>query len=220
MMTKLAFDESFLRQLYGQSQATLLEMAAPSYLHPSPFIRWIVRKRMQVALGYLDISGGKTLLDFGCGAGILFLQLPPRQNAYLGVDLEIWPAQQMLAHHQRDDVRLFEGEAWVNSVADHSLDNIVALEVLEHVADLPAVLKLFRRKLAPGGRLVVSGPTENALYKLARRIAGFSGHYHLRNIFDIRHAVADAGFSEEQRKALPLPGPLALFLVIQYSRTG
>ena len=29
------------------------------------------------------------------------------------------------------------------------------------------------------------GPTENWLYKLGRRIVGFSGHYHVRDVHDI-----------------------------------
>jgi 2-polyprenyl-3-methyl-5-hydroxy-6-metoxy-1,4-benzoquinol methylase len=213
---KIVYDEFFLKKLYHESKDTLLEMAAPSYLHPNPLIRWIVNRRMQIALSYLDLGEGQTLLDFGCGAAILLLQLPRQPQTYYGVDLEIWPAQRMLEHSKRDDVVLFKGNEWLTGIPDGSLDNIAAIEVLEHVLDLPALLVSFRRKLAPGGRLVISGPTESPVYKLARRISGFSGHYHVRNIFDIQAALKEAGFRKVKTKKIPLDGIFTLFIVSQY----
>ncbi len=213
---KIRYDEKYLGELYARSRATLLEMAAPSYLHPNPFIRWIVGRRMQSVIRFLNPGGGKNILDFGCGAGILFLQLPQDGRKYYGVDLEIWPAQQMLNHHNRGDVVLLKSDVWLSAIADESLDNITALEVLEHVEDLPDTLASFKRKLAAGGKLVVSGPTENRIYKMARRVSGFSGEYHLRNIFEIQKALQKEGFALESSKSLPLPNPLCLFIVAKY----
>lgn len=218
--SKITYDAEHLKKLYNRSQETLLEMAAPSYLHPNPLIRWIVGRRMREAISFLNLEEGASLLDFGCGAGILFLQLPNDGRAYIGVDLELWPAEGMLAHHGRADVKLYDSQTWVSQVEDQSLDNITALEVLEHVSDLPALLSTFRQKLAPGGRLVVSGPTENSMYKMARRISGFSGDYHVRDIFEIRDAIRQAGFSLEQKTELPLPGPFCLFSVERYRLAG
>lgn len=217
---KIIYDQAFLRELYAQSPATLLEMAAPSYLHPNPFIRWIVSWRMLRAIQFLNLADGKSLLDFGCGAGILLLQLPKDGRNYYGVDLEIWPAQQMLARNKRADIQLFKGDDWIAAVPDGSLANITALEVLEHVKDLPGTLELFKRKLAPDGRLIVSGPTENRFYQLARKVSGFSGEYHLRNIFTIQAALKQAGFERRQVHSLPLPGPLCLFFVEQFDLGG
>ncbi|UYN90643.1 MAG: class I SAM-dependent methyltransferase [Anaerolineales bacterium] len=214
--SKITYDAEHLRKLYNRSQETLLEMAAPSYLHPNPLIRWIVGRRMREAISFLNLEEGASLLDFGCGAGILFLQLPNDGRSYIGVDLELWPAEGMLAHHGRTDVKLYDSQTWVSQVADRSLDNITALEVLEHVSDLPALLTTFRQKLGHEGRLVVSGPTENKIYKLARKVSGFSGDYHVRDIFEIRKAIEAAGFVLEQRSQLPLPGPLCLFSVERY----
>jgi hypothetical protein len=46
-----------------------------------------------------------------------------------------------------------------------------------------------RRLLRPDGKLLVCGPTENWIYKLGRRIVGFSGEYHHRSIADIERAM-------------------------------
>lgn len=215
-LAKIVFDFEYLRSLYQESPDTLLEMAAPSYLHPNPLIRWIVARRMQIALNFLDFKPEQTVLDFGCGAGILLLQLPKGAGSYFGVDLDIQPGQKMLAHHKRDDVKLLPSEGWEEAFADGSLDAITALEVLEHVDELTKLLAVFKRKLAVGGKLVVSGPTENAFYRIARKISGFSGHYHLRDIFEIQAGLRSVGFIETNRSWLPLPGFLALFSIVQY----
>ena len=76
------------------------------------------------------------------------------------------------------------------------MDLILALDVLEHVDDLPKVLQDMARLLKPQGLLLVSGPTENWMYRLGRsigqRFAGpeFSGHYHHRNIYDVQGELA------------------------------
>ena len=45
----------------------------------------------------------------------------------------------------------------------------------------------------PGGRLLVSGPTESVFYKLGRRVAGpeDSGAYHERGIGEVRRLLGD-----------------------------
>ena len=44
-------------------------------------------------------------------------------------------------------------------------------------------------KLKPDGVLIISGPSESALYRLGRKIAGFDAHYHETNIFAIEEAA-------------------------------
>jgi trans-aconitate methyltransferase len=70
-------------------------------------------------------------------------------------------------------------------------DLITALDVLEHVQDLPRTLEALLRLLSPAGTLVVSGPTENVLYRIGRRLAGseYSGDYHERGIGVVRREL-------------------------------
>jgi len=77
----------------------------------------------------------------------------------------------------------------LNELSPGQFDIITALDVLEHVPDLDETIVRLGNLLKPGGKLVVCGPTENAFYRLGRRLAGFSGAYHLRNIEDIRQSV-------------------------------
>ena len=59
------------------------------------------------------------------------------------------------------------------------------MDVLEHVDNLEKVLINFSKLLSPTGSIFVTGPTENLFYKIGRKFANYSGHYHLRNIYDI-----------------------------------
>jgi len=52
--------------------------------------------------------------------------------------------------------------------------------------------------------LIVSGPTENRAYELGRWIAGFSGDYHVRSVFDVEHDVAKSKLVRESLRQLPL----------------
>ena len=192
------------------------EMAIPSYLLGNPLISWLLARRMRSAISLLDLRGNESLLDFGCGTGMLFLQLPPSQGRYYGVDLILGPAKKILEKHERSDVKLVSAKHWDREIEDESLDRITAIEVLEHVEDVPTLARLFRLKLKAEGRLVISGPTKNRFYRLCRKIAGFSGEYHHRNIFDIKRQIESAGFVQDRRMNLPLPGPFGLFVVLSY----
>jgi hypothetical protein len=78
------------------------------------------------------------------------------------------------------------------------------------------LLEILVRKLAPGGVLILSGPTENGLYRLGRRIAGFDGHYHETTIYHIE-AVAERLL---RRVAVRSVLPLApLFRITSWTRT-
>jgi len=86
------------------------------------------------------------------------------------------------------------------------------MDVLEHVDDLERTLFDIRRIMKPEGLLIITGPTENALYRCGRRLSGFSGIYHQRNIYDIE-SEALRGFQLLKRRVLfPL---CPLFLVLE-----
>jgi 2-polyprenyl-3-methyl-5-hydroxy-6-metoxy-1,4-benzoquinol methylase len=75
-------------------------------------------------------------------------------------------------------------------IRPESIDLLLALDVLEHIPDLDPYFQRFSELLKPDGVIVVSGPTENLLYRIGRGIVGFSGHYHLRDIASISSAMS------------------------------
>jgi 2-polyprenyl-3-methyl-5-hydroxy-6-metoxy-1,4-benzoquinol methylase len=84
-------------------------------------------------------------------------------------------------------------EVTLSDLPKASFDLIVATDVLEHVQDIRETLNDMNGLLAPGGQIVISGPTENVLYKLGRALAGpeYSGDYHERGIPEVRNLLAE-----------------------------
>jgi len=207
--SKLFFNRAAMLSLSQRLPANVsAEMAIPSYLHANVLIQWIISKRMHQILRLLNHRNGQTILDFGCGTGVLLLQLPQGKGHYIGIDLLTWPARKMFDACGRNDIVLLEASEWEERIPNGSIDRIVALEVLEHVDDVVGLVKNFRKKLRADGRLVIAGPTENLLYHFGRRIAGFSGEYHHRNIYDIIKSINKAGFTLLKHKNIPFLFPL------------
>jgi len=90
------------------------------------------------------------------------------------------------------------------------------------VDDLAGWIETLGGKLAPGGRFLVSGPTEGTAYRIGRWIAGFSGkgHYHHTNIDAIRTRFEAAGFAVTAARRLPFAVPPWLFKVFRFERRG
>lgn len=215
----LNIDKKVLTDLFSPDNLVVYEMALQSYLHKNPFVEWIVAWRMQIALRFLGSLEQKIILDYGCGLGILFLQMQDSLNRLYGTDIDIYPAEKVLAGHQRSDVILFPVQELDQKIDDDFLDVIISLEVLEHVDDLQATVLLLESKLNQNGKLIVSGPTENRFYGMLRKIAGFSGEYHKRDIYQIVDQICAIGFNISRKRTIPLPKPLDVFVIYEFVKT-
>ena len=108
-------------------------------------------------LAYFDtIVGswrGKTVLDLGCGGGFMSEALARRGATVIGVDPseEAIRVAQAHAESERFKIEYEVGYGESIPVADHSVDCIVCVDVLEHVADLDRVLDEVQRVLKPDG---------------------------------------------------------------------
>jgi 2-polyprenyl-3-methyl-5-hydroxy-6-metoxy-1,4-benzoquinol methylase len=200
------------------------EMAIPSYLHSNPVMRWMAWRRVEVVaqrLKQLFADGAKdcAVVDFGCGTGVLLDQSLQGARRVVGVDLVLDSAR-MLAKEWGLSVELMTPDEARGAIEVDSIDIIVAAEVLEHVEPIEDTLDMFKSWLKQDGTLLVSLPTENRLYQLGRRLAGFHGHYHHDNAESIDKAIRDAGFTRRARSHIPLPGPFAIYWVVEYDGPG
>jgi SAM-dependent methyltransferase len=148
---------------------------------------------------------------------VLFEAALARAGAVIGVDLVLDAARLWKERKGLDRVRLVAADAVDAELADHSVDVVVAAEVLEHIDDLGPTLALFRRVLKPDGALLVSLPTENRAYRFGRRLAGFDGHFHVHDAHSIDGVIRGSDFRRESSSWIPLPGPLSIYLVARYS---
>ena len=142
-----------------------------------------------------------------------------QSNHVLGLDVDLLAFNQMsrrLNFPANIEVRDI-AQTPLASLPAASFNLITALDVLEHVDDLPTTLSDLVRLLKPGGWLVVSGPTENIFYKIGRRLAGpeYSGAYHERGIPEVR---AELGKLAQVTTLARLYPPVVLFDIFAGTR--
>ncbi len=162
------------------------EFAIPAFTHRNPIMRWLSWERLAVALEWLDATAlaPSVVMDFGCGTGLLLQALSRRGHRVLACDIRPDVVEAAIAPLEISEVEILDATRDLDKLQDGSVDAILALEVLEHVDDVPRLAACFRKLLRPGGVLLCSLPTENVIYRAGRRLAGFSGSYH-------RHGIAE-----------------------------
>jgi 2-polyprenyl-3-methyl-5-hydroxy-6-metoxy-1,4-benzoquinol methylase len=185
-----------IRKVLSEAEPGRLDdIGFPAYSHANPLIHWLFWKRLHTVMDYVEREApfGRTL-DFGCGSGVMLPFLAEMSKEVVATDIDLLPLEHMKRHIPLpSNVREWDasGSAFSGAPAA-SFDLIIALDVLEHVKDLSATLAQLLGWLKPGSQLVVSGPTENALYRFGRKLAGpeYSGEYHERGVAEIRDTLA------------------------------
>jgi 2-polyprenyl-6-hydroxyphenyl methylase / 3-demethylubiquinone-9 3-methyltransferase len=121
----------------------------------------------------LDCLSGLRLLDIGCGGGLLSEPLARLGGAVVGAD----PAEANIAAaqlHAADsgiavDYRATTAEALAE--AGERFDVVLAMEVVEHVADVNLFVKLTAGMVKPGG-LMIAATLNRTLKSFALAIVG------------------------------------------------
>ena len=203
-----------IQQVLSEAEPGRLdEIGFPAYSHTNPLIKWLFWRRLHIVMDHLERGAPYArALDFGCGSGVMLPFLSRVCAEVVAADVDLLPLERMksriplpsnVTEWDASGVAMAQGEA-------ASFDLIIALDVLEHVKDLPWTLAQLLRLLKKGGWLIISGPTENALYRFGRKLAGpeYSGEYHERGVAEIRGTLMQQA---QVKQIATLYWPVALF---------
>lgn len=123
---------------------------------------WFVGRR-QLAIDLLQRNlpkGSNTLLDLGCGTGVISRELQP-----LGTTISLDFSDLALNYCCRRGLsRCVKGDGTVLPLKGDQFDGILGLDIFEHIEDDLAAFKESCRVLRPGGVLVLSVPAFKSLW--------------------------------------------------------
>lgn len=184
-----------IQQVLTQAEHGRLDEAAfPAYSHRNPIINWLFWQRLRKVMEHIQrTTPYERILDFGCGSGVMLPYLSQISSQVTAMDVDLLPLERVQAYiplPANVDVKDVAKNS-ISNLSANSFDLIIALDVLEHVKDLPRTLNELLALLKQGGQLIVSGPTENILYHIGRKVAGpeYSGAYHERGIEEIKNEL-------------------------------
>lgn len=181
---------------------TLEESCVPSYVHRNPLAAWTAWSRLTAAARlYARHAPAGPVLDFGSATGELRQVLEPLRGDYHFVE-----QNEVLVSALRRNIPDARRVA-ADDLGEGRFAAVFALDSLEHNEEIGPILQAIARSLRPDGVFILSGPTENALYRIGRRLAGFDGHYHVQTIYDIERQ-AGAQFTRVARSLQPAGVPL------------
>ena len=204
--------EKPLLKTFGRER--LEETAFPVYFNrffPAAYLGWSrIRKAQTLLSQSRDFNAA---LDFGSGLGVMLPYLVSHYSKVVAVDLDPDITRFIIDKLSFNSVELVKN---ISDSATKSFDVIVALDVLEHVDDLNAVFKSFDLVTGDDGIWIISGPTENGLYRMTRKIAGTTGEGHARNIYDVFKAVPGHMICENIYR---LPFGIPLFLIARFRKS-
>lgn len=194
------------------ASSQVAESAIPSYTHENPLLRTLFQARGNAVLKWIA-DQAESVLDVGCGAGVLVEALDTlSKRTVTGIDLAPEATSAYLQPHSRG--RIVKGDISELPFEDDSFDCIVAMDVLEHFDELEQPLAELSRVVTPGGQLLVTGPTENSMYRIGRLIAGFSGEYHPKSVHEVSEAVEQHFGEPTRQRTISIGAPL--FKVLDY----
>lgn len=143
---------------------------------------WWFRGRRRILtrlIAELGLPPGARVLDVGCGTGANGPVLGAEGRFAVGIDAFAAPlALTGGGAGERGHAARLRSDATRLPFADHSFDLVVALDVLEHLADDVGAARDMHRVLRPGGALIIFVPALMILWGLQDDVSHHLRRYH------------------------------------------
>jgi 2-polyprenyl-3-methyl-5-hydroxy-6-metoxy-1,4-benzoquinol methylase len=147
-----------------------------NYFNKNFLLRWIFWKRVDIMINMAaQTTNPEKVLDFGTGWGVLLPSLSRIFNNVYGVDIDVPSidlASQLvqLLDCKNVQVILVKPHEELLMFRNDSFNCIIVADVLEHVSYFSQILLDFKNLLTTDGSLIVSVPTENLIYRSAKKL--------------------------------------------------
>lgn len=161
------------------------EPMADYYQHP--LIGIPSRIRVRKIFRELGNLRDKKLLDVGCEAGWITLQLADKGARITAIDLIPEPIKKLKQELRGRKIKLMVADATKLPFKPNSFDIVLATEVIEHITRLNQFVVSTYKVLKPRGKLLITFPNENLrqpLYPIVSLFgikADFEDHVTLKN---------------------------------------
>jgi SAM-dependent methyltransferase len=148
--------------------------------------------------GFVKPRAGDRLVDLGCGTGASLRQLPPSVS-YVGLDLNPHYIRTAQAEFGNRATFLCDDLAFADLSQFPPFDLAISVGVLHHLSDTQAqaMLRLARRIVRPGGRLVTMDPCYvPGQHPIAKFLLDHDRGQYIRDAEGYRRLLAPAGTLE------------------------
>jgi len=168
------------------------------------------------------VPPGATVLEIGCGTGILLASLNPRR----GVGVDISPRMVEIAAAKFPGLSFLVSDAEALDLGE-TFEYIIVPDVIEHLSDVGAMFRSTRRHSRPGTQLIVSSvnPLWAPILHLAERL-GLKmpeGEHRWLSSRELKALAGEAGVALREEhgrilcpKRIPLLAPLLNRLAAGY----
>jgi 2-polyprenyl-6-hydroxyphenyl methylase/3-demethylubiquinone-9 3-methyltransferase len=99
---------------------------------------------------------GLTLLDIGCGGGLIAEPMARLGFAVTAIDASVENIGTARVHAERMGLSIDYRAAMPEDLSEEAYDVVLALEVIEHVADVAAFWRAATSRVKPGGALIAA----------------------------------------------------------------
>jgi 2-polyprenyl-3-methyl-5-hydroxy-6-metoxy-1,4-benzoquinol methylase len=134
------------------------------------------RRRYDKTLDLVAELRGATLLDYGCGDGLLLKRALERHLMVRGVGVDSSAAMRRLARSVLtgiSGVSVIAPDELPRHLPPASCDVVLCCETLEHASRPSDILDLLRTYVAPAGRVIITVPVEVGPALLGKQVGRF-----------------------------------------------
>lgn len=120
--------------------------------------KYTINSRMNFILENIDTARGQIILDVGCGHGIYLSKLQKLYRSCVGIEYSDYNFGEIAKSNRNLNFIRMSGENM--AFKDESIDNIIMIEVLEHLHNDRNVIREINRVLKPGRMVIITAPNK------------------------------------------------------------